>query len=116
MSSDNSLLGGIPPASMLRRSTSAPIITVMKRSRMPAAVIMPSNRRPYHRDRMSIHAFAVTALSGLLKEVLELRSGHGALPDDAVPAGLVRLRKIHIRHRPLERDGLDASGGLTLIS
>src|ERR1700748_386813 len=113
MSSDNSLLGGTPPRPMLRSRTSAPIITVMNRSRRPAAAIMPSSKRPYHRDTVSILA-RVTALSGLLEEFLELRPGDGALPDDAVPAGLIGLREIGVRLGRIELDGLNAGGSLTL--
>jgi len=45
---------------MLRNSTSAPIITVMASSNMPAAVIMPFKRCPYRRDRVSMLARPAT--------------------------------------------------------
>src|SRR3984957_12633201 len=113
MSSDSSLLGGTPPSPMLRSRTSVPIITVMNRSRRPAAPIMASSKRPYHRESVSIDA-RVTALSGLLEEFLELRPGDGTLTDDAVPPGPVGLRDISVGHRLIELDGLNARCGLTL--
>src|SRR3984957_16053672 len=104
----------MPPAPMLRRNTSAPITTVMNRRSRPAVTTMPSSRCPYHRDRVSIVAPAFMGLFGLREEFLELRSGRGALADYAVPAGLIGLRQIPIRHRAFEFDRLYAGCGLSL--
>src|SRR5260370_9888155 len=52
-------------------------------------------------------------LSRLLEQFLEFRPGRGALPNDAVPAGLIRLRHVRTRHRAFEFDGLDPGAGLT---
>src|SRR5712664_1744783 len=49
----------------------------------------------------------------LLEQFLEFRPGRGALPDDAVPAGLIGLRQVRTRHRAFEFDRLNPGGGLT---
>src|SRR5260370_35518882 len=52
-------------------------------------------------------------LSRLLEQFLEFRPGRGALPNDAVPAGLIRLRHVRTRRRAFEFDRLDPGAGLT---
>src|SRR5215467_2592960 len=47
---------------MLRRNTSAPIISVMTRSSTPATVSMPSSRRPCHRDRAMIQVLELVVV------------------------------------------------------
>src|SRR5215470_7788502 len=110
MSSESSLLGGMPPSPRLRSSTSAPIIRVMISNRLHAAISMPSSSRPYQRDNVSMAA----ALLRLGEKFLQLRTGLGTLADDAVPAGLIGLGEIGLRRRGIERDGLDAAVGLAL--
>src|SRR5215472_16638100 len=56
MSSDSSLLGGMPPRPTLRSSTSAPIMSVMIRRSRQATVSMPLNTWPYQRERVSMVA------------------------------------------------------------
>src|SRR6516225_7140130 len=114
---------------MLRRSTSAPIISVMTRSSTPATVSMPSSRRPYHCDSFLIKSnhlssswsrrFSLTRpahhrLPRLLEQFLELRSGGGTEPDDAVPSGLIGFGNVGACRVAFEADCLDAGGGLTL--
>src|SRR5215475_5452706 len=52
-------------------------------------------------------------LSRLLEQFLEFRPGRGALPNNAVPAGLIGLCQVRTRRRAFEFDRLDPGGGLT---
>src|SRR6266436_82771 len=52
-------------------------------------------------------------LSRLLEQFLEFWPGRGALPNNAVPAGLIGLRQVRTRHRAFEFDRLNPGGGLT---
>src|SRR5262249_23174425 len=125
MSSESSLLGGMPPSPTLRRSTSAPIISVMTSSSPQASTSIASSSRPYQRERVSMKAACSSAcapsprtgevsLLRLREERLQLRPGLGALADDAVPAGLVGLGDVDLGNARLERDRLHPARRLAL--
>src|SRR5215813_10179639 len=114
MSSDTSLLGGMPPSPTFRKSTSAPIISVMTSKSPQARLSIASSRRPYQRERVSKPLTPAPALPRLREKHLQLRPGLRALADDAVPTRLVGLGDIGLGHAGIERDGLDAGGRLAL--
>src|SRR4051794_29863983 len=117
MSSEASLLGAMPPKPTLRRSTSAPISSVIISNRRHASSSRVSSRRPYQRDSLAISrpcARSTTALICPGEEFLQLRPMLWVLPQDSGPARFVGFIAILFAGCAVELDRLDAAVGLTL--
>src|SRR5262249_201141 len=113
MSSESSLLGAMPPSPILRSSTSAPMSSVIVRSRRQASSVIASSRRLYQWASLAMPG-TPAVLIGLGEELPQLWPGLRALADHSRPAGFVGFAAIEFSLGAIEPDRLNPRVGLTL--